>query len=239
MRKIIRISIFLLMLMLNATILISSDISLDFNVNIAGMDMQTLKNLNETVIDGLPFKTSVSSNFPMVPNFHVSIISTNKKSDYGIGIGYITSGSRAGYRDYSGSFNYDQIVEAYFVYGTGRYHIFQTDNWQPSICLESGWHFSSLDLIKNIQIGDASNINKFEHSASGVYIKPGIRLGYKLYDYLTIGFEVSYLLDFKSTFHLPNSSETLLTNGKTFEIVRSNWSGFRIGFYTIFRTLQF
>ena len=211
--------------------LFCEDFKLELQIGYASFGMNTLKNLNQTFIETSPFKSQVVDDFPMYLNYQLNMLFPVETIDFGFGFGYVSCGSRVGYSDYSGVYNYDQLVDAVNIAGLFGFDVFNINKLKLKLMFEAGYLFSDLELKEYIKIADTSISSSNSFNAEGFYFKPGIKLDYNFYNSFTFGANISYFIDLEPNFHLPNNSDAYLYNQKTHEKISPEWNGVRFGLF--------
>ncbi|MGB0347657.1 MAG: hypothetical protein ACPGGA_09240 [Balneolaceae bacterium] len=195
-------------------------------------DMSELNTLQNAVINEAQFSGLKNTElFPSFFNFGAfANYMINDKSMVKIHVRYESTGARAAYSDYSGSFTYDQLVDQTIVSLGYRFISTSeeiTTKFLPFLEFSVGTGFANLTLEQNLVIDDISEQFNANFEEQTVFIEPGI--GFRI-DLGSLAIEpyLNYLLNIYQTgLALPNNSDAKLMYES--DEVNTQWSGYRTG----------
>lgn len=178
-----------------------------------------LSEINQNIHDNLSFETGLTDNFPA--NFYAGtylLFRINRGIYLGPDYRFQTTGSRLAYRDYSGSYTFDQIISAHSV--AIRIEGTPGKEQNPQFCLSAcfGINISSWRISEALAVGDVheSSANRFDALIPFIY--PAIKLRFKANSLISIVPSIGYSFDLPGKYHLHGSKDA-----KTDYV--ANWKG--------------
>lgn len=167
-----------------------------------------LKEINRTVQKGLNFETTMTDNFPPALYFGVHVFfRLNKYIIIGPDYQFHTTGSRLAYKDYSGSYTFDQIISCHSpaLQVEGSLNNFKN----PQFCLGTlcGINISKWKLYESLVVGKTNESSSTRFDAVRPFICPSIKIRYRITHLISIVPSVSYNIDLWGKYHLHNQKE--------------------------------
>jgi len=197
---------------------------------IGSYSMKGLKNINQSLKEGLPFDSKLADNFPAYFYYRPSMIIRYTNFSLGVIYSFQSTGSRVSAKDYSAEYRFDMKVKSdspaiYFdirIKDRGKF----TLNFYSII----GPAFSNLEIKEYFKVADTvlSNSN-LKLKALNYCFEPGINLHLPV---KRISFELSlgYLIGFgDEAFYKGNDKNNMLIDPKNQDTVRPDWNGIRLG----------
>lgn len=190
----------------------------------ASYSFTNLKDVNNEVINQLPFDVAVIDNFPSRFYFgsHALICVANW---YAVGPAYEfhSTGSRIGARDYSGSYQFDQILSSHQLGIENEFQI--SVGHKPAVFLDisGGANFSIWKLEEILTVGEENQKDKNEYTATKPFVYPSFKLSYPVYNGFIVYTKSGYLFDLGGKYHLSEDNKSKST-------LKIPWNGFRISF---------
>ncbi|MFC0877713.1 hypothetical protein ACE01N_14035 [Saccharicrinis sp. FJH2] len=208
----------------------SQNLQIDYGIDYQSYEMSNLKELTNTIFKTVPFDAQITSNFPPYARHQISgLYSINNNLKLGFSFTYLTTGSRISRADYSGSYNFDMIINGYSPGIKGQVKI-------SDFKLVSMYFYNSIGLTFSIlKLNESLNIVEYEPHTSidnfistNMFFEPGLRLEHNISDFcfsLNSGYNFSIL---KGDLKYKKDKRYILTDEHE-ESLQANWSGFYIG----------
>jgi hypothetical protein len=174
-----------------------------------GMYMQSdMKKLNTTVQNGLQFEAGMTDNFPPALYWGMHFLFRIKQDIYiGPDYKFHTTGSRLAYKDYSGSYLFDQIItnHSLAIQLEGSIHNKKNIN----ICLGAlcGINISTWKVQEDLVVAEVHNSSTTRLDALRPFVCPSIKLKCRITDLISIVPSVSYNFDLFGKYHLHGQRE--------------------------------
>ncbi len=201
--------------------------------------MSDSRNLNQTVIESLPFGTNLTDDFPPYFLYNGEIIySFPKIFSLGIKASTTSTGSRVCVSDYSGSYVFDNLQK---VYTSGLKAMTGTfPGHKQGICfsLEGGVIWSFLSLKEDFTVFDKSTNSVTDYRAFGYYVQPGIDYLWQVMPWLMVGGNLSYFKGFPNNYYLKDDKEKTLYNTKTNKPISPQWDGVRASISVYYQVIR-
>jgi hypothetical protein len=196
-------------------------IKIELGYGIAGYSMTDLKSFNDLILKNLPVEGKITDNFPSQPYETVTISShISKTFIVGITGSYYTTGSRVSYKDYSGEYRFDNVLNSYnpgILIGTKLYA------GAVNISLLANASYSFVDMKFKETMMDNSQTDKFKSNSFSVLPELKIARKIKMFE---VSLNAGYMYDFEAPYTLSNGNGKL-KNSETNKEIRNNWSGYR------------
>lgn len=226
-------------------LLIFSSITLkaqEISVGVGGgggiFDMYSMKKFNQAIIIHLPFKPSLTDNFPPYYNYKAEVRYTfNDKMSIGVNCSATSTGSRLSLADYSGKYTFDNRQIGLFP---GISVMLGKEHLKPiglNLLMEAGVAISKMIATEKLKVYTDSSFEKMTLDALGVYINPGMSCFWNINSKIRLNANISYYLGIEKGYHLPNGKDKFVYNTESGEIIKPQWDGLRFGItaYWVFR----
>jgi len=187
----------------------------------AGYSFEKLSNINDAVINQLPFDAAVIDNFP--DRFYFGGVALIRVANWywaGPSYQYHSTGSRVGAKDYSGSYYFDQILSAHQLGIENEIRISKT--MRPAIFLDisGGVNFSTWKTEEVLEISGERDEDQSEYVAIKPFVLPALKISYLVYKDFSVTAQAGYLFDLGGNYHLSGNKDYQST-------LKIPWSGYR------------
>lgn len=218
--------ILFVMLILNSIILrgqeLESKLRFGISYGFSTFNHEDLRKMNQTTIEGLPFKAKILDEFE--PNFNFGGYSQyNLFNNFWIGpdYHYYYTGSRIGLKDYSGEFSFDQYLKTHALGVKMDFVLTEIDRLKFLLQINSGGSFSKWEIDSKLSIGDESEIQTNNFKGFSWYAQPSIVVNYKVNDYFLLVASAGYSIDLTKKYKYEANRDVEVTTNP-------NWSGIRL-----------
>jgi hypothetical protein len=236
MRKALTMVITLILISFPVT-LFSQEFNVVLETGLGSYRMSDLKEINKTVLKGLPFDAKITNNFPIYWNYKSCLLySFRKLVTVGITGSYQSTGSRVSRADYSGEYFFDTKIRS-FSPGAIIEFYHPVDKFRISFSNEVGIEYSKLGLKEVIRVNTESQKNEFTFTSENYYYEPAVKLSYPV-SFFRLGLVAGYLFDLKRedlSGSDSNNYNLILSDGNP---AKSDWSGIRLGASLSFNLFQ-
>ena len=180
------------------------------------------EDINDEVINQLPFDVAVIDNFPSRFYFGGNVL-IRLADWYSVGPAYEfhSTGSRVGAKDYSGSYHFDQILSTHQLGIENEVRISGKTKTAVFLNLSGGVNFSGWKMEEILTVGEDKQEDKSEYSAIKPFVYPSVKLTYPVYKEFLVFAKAGYLFDLGGKYHLSGNKDFQST-------VKIPWSGFRV-----------
>jgi hypothetical protein len=204
-----------------------SQVSFQAYGGLATFQMDGLKDLNALVEESVPFDISNVDNFD--PGFYFGAsVKTALFSNLMVGLSYQynTTGSRIGLKDYSGYYNFDQIVNGHLLGIEPGVIMEETSKYRLVFSVMSGALFTSIKTEEVLSVSGQKEEDQEYMSAFSIPVYPSINLSIPVNDFISGYFSAGYMVDTGGKVHLKDNRDAVLNiDGYP---VKTGWTGFRI-----------
>ncbi len=194
-------------------------------------NMKQLKDLNDALLlSEVPFDTKIVSDFPPFPNYSASLRVRINNVSYGLEYSYLTTGSRASARDYSGEFLLDMTLNGHSAGMLIGLALPSSGKLEFSISGVSGLIFTRLRINENLVVLEDQMLDvRFRMRSMVPYASPVIGITYPK-GIFHFGLNAGYLFQITNgSFRPTNGNDVILLNPSTQKSVGPGWDGFRVG----------
>lgn len=186
-----------------------------------GYSFENLEEINDAVIEQLPFDAAVIDNFP--DRFYFGGVALIRVANWywaGPSYQYHSTGSRVGAKDYSGSFHFDQILSAHQLGIENEIRI--TKSMKPAVFLDisGGVNFSTWKTEGILEISGEKDEDSSEYVAVKPFVFPVFKISCPVYKNFTVAAQAGYLFDLGGKYHLSGNKDYKST-------LKIPWSGYR------------
>ncbi|KAF0237417.1 MAG: hypothetical protein FD181_1983 [Prolixibacteraceae bacterium] len=218
-------SVILVLAFLFATVVYSQDekslLKLGLTGGFGGYSYENLSDINEAVINQLPFDAAVIDNFP--DRFYFGGVALIRIANWywaGPSYQFHSTGSRVGAKDYSGSYHFDQILSAHQLGLENEIRISKT--MKPAIFLDisGGVNFPTWKTEEVLEISGETNEDRSEYVAVKPFVLPAFKVSYPVYKNFSVTAQAGYLFDLGGKYHLSGNKDYQST-------LKIPWSGYR------------
>ena len=208
----------------------SQDISLGMKTGIGSYSMSALKDINQNVINNLPFDAKAVENFPAYWYFGPVITKTQRNYTFGLIYAYQSTGSRVSGKDYSGEYRFDMITNANSLSLYYGIKLWSHEKVSFSVYSTVGTYFSTLKLNEYFIVLDNVLTNQaYKFIATNYNIEPGVEFGYNIkFIKLCLNLGYSALLG-GDYFYTDDNKDHTLMNPKNQKAIKPDWNGIRAG----------
>jgi hypothetical protein len=204
-----------------------SQVSLQVYGGLATFKMDGLKDLNALAEESVPFDISNVDNFD--PGFYFGASAqTALFSNLMVGLSYQynTTGSRIGIKDYSGYYNFDQIVNGHLLGIEPGVIMTETPKYRLIFTIMSGALFTTIKTEEVLSVSGQTEEDQEYMSAFSIPVYPSINLSVPVKDFISGYFSAGYMVDTGGKVHLKGNRDTVLNiDGYP---VKTGWTGLRI-----------
>jgi hypothetical protein len=218
-------SVILVLAFLFATVVYSQDekslLKLSLTGGFGGYSFEKLSDINDAVINQLPFEAAVIDNFP--DRFYFGGVALIRFANWywaGPSYQFHSTGSRVGAKDYSGSYHFDQILSAHQLGLENEIRI--SKSTKPAVFLDigGGVNFSTWKTEEVLEISGETDEDRSEYVAVKPYVLPSFKVSYPVYKNFTVAAQAGYLFDLGGKYHLSGNKDYQST-------LKIPWSGYR------------
>jgi hypothetical protein len=218
-------SLILVLSFLFATVVYSQDekslLKLSLTGGFGGYSFEKLSDINDAVINQLPFEAAVIDNFP--DRFYFGGVALIRVANWywaGPSYQFHSTGSRVGAKDYSGSYHFDQILSAHQLGLENEIRI--SKSTKPAVFLDigGGVNFSTWKTEEVLEISGETDEDRSEYVAVKPYVLPSFKVSYPVYKNFTVAAQAGYLFDLGGKYHLSGNKDYQST-------LKIPWSGYR------------
>jgi hypothetical protein len=196
-----KIILIILLIIIQQDFITAQEISKnDFRIGVTGgygyYFQSDLKKINQDVKNQLSFETKLIDNFP--PAFFWGIHFLYKLSPHiyiGPNYQFHTTGSRLGYKDYSGSYTFDQILSCNSIALQIEGSFLKEKKTTFCLNVAGGANFSKWKIIEELIVGEQNQSSSIKLSAIRPFIYPSIKLKYSFISFLSISMSAGYSFD--------------------------------------------
>lgn len=167
-----------------------------------------LKELNQTARDELTFDTEFTDNFPATFYYGIYYIFRISRSIYaGPDYKFHTTGSRLAYRDYSGSYTFDQIISTHSV--ALRFEAAPGSRKNPQVSLNAlfGINIATWRISEKLAIGEQEESSSLRFDALRPFIYPSLRFRCRLAQSISLSPSVGFNFDLWGKYHLHSNKK--------------------------------
>lgn len=166
------------------------------------------EDINDEVMNQLPFDVAVIDNFPSRFYFGGNVL-IRLADWYAVGPAYEfhSTGSRVGARDYSGSYQFDQILSTHQLGIENEIRISGESKTSVFLILNGGVNFSSWKTEEILTIGEEKQEDKSEYSAIKPFVYPSVKVSYPVYKQFLVFAKAGYLFDLGGKYHLSENKD--------------------------------
>ena len=218
-------SLILVLAFLFATEVYSQDekslLKLSLTGGFGGYSFEKLSDINDAVINQLPFEAAVFDNFP--DRFYFGGVALIRVANWywaGPSYHYHSTGSRVGAKDYSASYHFDQILSTHQLGLENEIRISKT--MKPVVFLNicGGVNFSTWKTEEVLEISGEKDEDLAEYVAVKPFVLPAFKISYPVYKNLSVAAQAGYLFDLGGKYHLSGNKDYQST-------LKIPWSGYR------------
>jgi hypothetical protein len=197
--------------------------------------MTELKNLNNEFIESYVVPLATIDDFPGRIFFDFRIARpVNDNMDIGLIYQYHSTGSRMGYKDYSGSTYVDQIVQSNLI-GIGfRYSLYCKNRLELYFDPDLFLALSKVGLINSIQIDSLELVDNLELSSESIVAQLNFIVSYTILDHVFLAMHLGCSGDIGGALHLADNVKAYLQDSDGHKI-HTNLTGLRTGLTLGFR----
>ena len=204
-------SVILILAFLFATVVYSQDekslLKLGLTGGFGGYSYENLSDINEAVINQLPFDAAVIDNFP--DRFYFGGVALIRIANWywaGPSYQFHSTGSRVGAKDYSGSYHFDQILSAHQLGLENEIRISKSTKPAVFIDISGGVNFSAWKTEEVLEISGETNEDRSEYVAVKPFVLPAFKISYPVYKNFSVTAQAGYLFDLGGKYHLDRKS---------------------------------
>jgi len=221
----ITLTVFILLIcqdLLRAQELSKSNDSVGVTAGIGKYFQSDLKEINSSVSNLLNFEARLTDDFP--PTFFWGVHLTYKVSPrfyFGPDYQFHTTGSRLGYKDYSGSYSFDQILSCNSIALKIENLLSRKAITSFGLGMTSGINLSSWKMIEKVTIGKQIESSLTRLFAVRPFIYPSINLKHSIIDALAISIAAGYSIDLGGKYRIKSPYKS------TSDLI-AKWTGPRV-----------
>lgn len=204
----------------------AQQLGFEVNTGYGTYQMNNLKKFNNYVKEDLQFTSAIKPNFPGYLYYMGSVFLKGETAQFGVNLGYHSTGSRVSSSDYSGEYRFDNNINAWKPGIFMRFEVENFDEAKLFASLGGGMILSQMSLTEYFKIYDDILINdKQDLTSVNYFVEPGLLLAVP-FRKLTIAFQAKYMfqLGYKN-FKGPDNIE--IENPETGKPLKPDWDGLR------------
>lgn len=221
--------LFTILLLLITTALFGQHFQIGLGIGAATCQMNSLKDLNEALIETIPFEAQICDNFKPWLMFGLSSTYTFKNPRLKAGLQYYfnSSGSRVCSNDYSGEIYTNQVINGHSLAAGFWYELLQKNKLSFNVGLESGTTFSILNIEEGTIIYDVDEYTEaIKFHSIGFFVIPELELMYPTRR-VNLGLKTGWNFSFNGDM-IYGHKQGKLRNPNTRENIQADWSGLRL-----------
>ena len=210
---------------------LSADYDFRLKIGYISFNMKHLKDLQKEILDGLHWDgidAKAFDNFPSTLSYQIQYLKKTKGSKLGFCFEFVSTGSRLDYRDYSGKYSFDQILNRYSFGFHGEQTPFIKISNNLIQYIQVSYLLTTLELQERLEIYDATLDN-----SSTTFLSHGgaLELGFSYILFkspLVIMFDLGGSITYSQAFFWEKNSDAKLSSEKG--LVSPTWAGYKVGF---------
>lgn len=194
--------------------------------------MDDLKELNERLLEQLAFDGQVSEDFPAYWHFKPYVkVTLDSVWEIGVNYRYQSTGSRVSYSDYSGSYQFDQLLKAHSFALTFGYKLLSKDKFCVAVGTDMGVSLTALDFEENLVLDNEEYQDEsYSFTGASLFIEPNAVLSVPIIHQLALSLHLGYYLQlYSDKMSFVDNDEAYLQQINTDKPINPNWSGLRCG----------
>jgi len=167
-----------------------------------------LKEINRTVQNGLNFETKLTDNFPATFYYGMYLLFTiDRNLSIGPDYQFHTTGSRLAYRDYSGSYTFDQILSCHSP--AIRVEATPGKSKNPQFCFSAlfGINITTWRISENLIVGEVHEGSETRFDALRPFMYPMVKFRYKITPLISLVPSAGWNFDLSGGYHLHNMKD--------------------------------
>ncbi|MBK7212755.1 MAG: hypothetical protein IPH88_05565 [Bacteroidales bacterium] len=222
-------------LLLWAAMLYSQDFQIEAGSGAGFYKMENLKALNTYVMKDLGFNTKLTDDFPAWVYFKGALLFGTENYMAGFALSHHSTGSRISAQDYSGSYHFDNIINAWMPGILIKVPLGNIGKVELEGQLEAGFIYSKLMSTEYLELFDTVYLdNTYNFKAMNLYVEPILKISYPVKSF-KISCQISYMSQFgKEGFKLDQQGNPQVMNPGTNTVLKPEWSGLRMNFSILY-----
>lgn len=188
--------------------------------------MHNLRKFNNYVKEELSFTSAIKPNFPGYLYYMGSVYYKGETTQFGVNLGYYSTGSRVSSSDYSGEYRFDNLINAW---KPGIIMRFEVENFDDAILFASfgtGMIFSQLNFSEYFKVYEDILINyQQDFSSLNYFLEPGLHIAIPIRQ-LIIAIQTKYMFQLGNK-NFKGSDNIEIINPETGKSLRPDWDGLR------------
>lgn len=210
---------------------LSADYDFRLKVGYISFNMKHLKNLQKEILqellwDGIDAKAF--DNFPSTLSYQIQYLKNSERSKLGFCFEFASTGSRLDYRDYSGKYSFDQILNRYSFGFHGEQIPFPKISHNLIQYIQVSYLLTTLEWKERLEIYEVASDN-----SSTTFLSHGgaVELGFSyilLKTPMLIMLDLGGCITYSQTFFLEKNYDAKLSSEKG--LVSPTWAGYKVGF---------
>lgn len=200
-------------------------------MNYGSYSMSKAKIFQQEILMQTPFGEKTTSTFPSYFGFEGKLLFKVRRARLGAFASLNSTGSRASYSDYSGSFIYDQRAKVVLFGFASEIRLNQPGlSWDPFFAAQLGFGKSTFTLSDQLIVGGKQILLENESFKSGhVTILPSFGVRKFFLKRFFVSGTLGYAVDLGSQLEQKDGDYLHLKSG---DLLTLDWSGVRIGLST-------
>lgn len=169
-----------------------------------------LKDINTQVINGSPFNLKTVNNFP--PTFFYGGFILNRMGNriyFGPSYSFYTNGSRLGIKDYSGSYQFDQILSTHSPGGQFEFLLHSKNKYFIIFETTAGVHFATWKMNELLKVGDEKVADEQKLQAVKPFVYPAFKIAVPVYRRLQVALKAGYSFDLAGKYKTGNMKSNI------------------------------
>lgn len=222
-------SILTLTLLFWTAILFSQNFQIETSCGIGFYKMENMKALNTYVMKDMGFTTKLTDDFPSWVYFKGAILFGMPDYMAGFAISHHSTGSSISAQDYSGSYHFNNIINAWMPGIFIKVPLTSIGKVEMEGQLEAGFIYSKLQSNEYFKLYDTVYLdNQYNFKSMNQYIEPTLKICYPVNNF-KISCQISYMAQFgKEGFKLDQQGNPQVLNPGTNTALKPEWDGMRI-----------
>jgi hypothetical protein len=216
-----------LITLLFGTVAEAQDSFLAAEISYNSYSMSSLKKYQQDILQQSGLPLTIVNSFPSYVGFGGSMgFRLNARAAIGIDGGYMSTGGRLDYEDYSGVARSDLLVRGYSLGAFIQFKINHGEKWSVNLTLHSGSMLSHVVFKDMIQSGLSNTVDEESGNSFNYSFKPAISVRRYLKNYF-IETGMAYELQLHRKIYSSDDSKSYLVDSSGSPVV-VQWDGIRI-----------
>jgi hypothetical protein len=206
-----------------------SQLHLSFSTGLAGFDMREMKGHQSELKIQFPIDVKIIESFPPYWFYNLSLTKElTKEVSVGGAIGFVSTGGRMHYRDYSGQIECNQFTTGIVLAGQTEVLLNPAGKLPIYFSGKAGAVFGHYNLDLIFELNNSQDSDNLKFNSINYFIEPGFMMSKHLFGIFSGNLNVGYNLNIiKGKLKLSSNNDLSLQDNSGNK-VSLDWSGFRL-----------